>query len=420
MRLLAQAEHVRTSGTLGRSASMNRLFDFLVERSLEGDAPKEIEVAQKVFDLSFDTNTALDSTVRVSVHRLRKKLEDLASDGGAERLVLPRGEYRLVLAPIAPTPPDAIAIEPPTPQVAPEPPGKAPRRRASVMVALIMLAFGVAVGWLWPHGGPDWNAASRQPFWRPLANGAGETTVVSGDAYVFGEVDAKGVLQRLISERGIGSREALDRRKMADPAGTSRLVDLNYHRLPEAVAPALVAIAPIVRAAAGARPVSAVTASRLTTDMIGADNIVYVGLLAGLGDLADPLFEASSFMLGAGGEAIVDRASGRAFTSDWADPSEERIFRRDYALVASLPGPAGNRLLVIAGIHDPGLIEAAQIASDGAKLEALAERTGDATAFEALYEVKTFGPSSYSSRLIAAHALRPRGQASARGGGSGR
>src|SRR5436190_4486322 len=97
--LRAQADRLRSAGALGRSAPIQKLFDYLLVRSLEGDAPKEVEVAEAVFGRKFDFDVSLDSTVRVYVHRLRRKLDDFyAGPGKGEeiRLAIPKGEYRIV------------------------------------------------------------------------------------------------------------------------------------------------------------------------------------------------------------------------------------------------------------------------------------------------------------------------------------
>jgi hypothetical protein len=105
-RLATHGERIQKSGALGKSSQLNRLFELLLERSLAGTAPKEVEIAQTVFGKSTDVDLAADATVRVHVHRLRKKLDELPPDENGERLALPRGEYRLVIVP-----PEAVHTE---------------------------------------------------------------------------------------------------------------------------------------------------------------------------------------------------------------------------------------------------------------------------------------------------------------------
>ncbi|MGE4410339.1 MAG: hypothetical protein AB7D33_07195 [Sphingobium sp.] len=408
-RLQAHADRIRVSGVLGKSAQINRLFDFLVQRSLAGVATKEIEVAQEVFGLPVDANVALDATVRANVHRLRKKLEDLPPSDELEQLVLPRGEYRLILVP------QAGAQE----QGGNAPPAQSPFGMATPWAAslrrilLVAAALGLVVLgsiWLWFADADRSDRRIQTGFWKSLTSASFPTLLVCGDYYMFGEFDQRGVVKRLIRDPDINARGALDLDKMRGGGESKQFVDLDYHYLPEAMGPALVMVAPIVRAASNdPERLSSVGTSRFTTDMLSRNNIVYVGLLSGMGVLRDPLFEGSGFVVSADGDAIVDRATGRRFQSDWADPAEDRLLRHDYAYIASRPGPFGNRLLIISGTRDPALKEAAQIVSSRAKLDQLAQQVGNG-AFEALYEVRTFGPSNYTSRPVIVRPLSAKGR----------
>ena len=77
---LAQA--LRARQALGRSDTLNRLFDYLAQTASAGVRPKEFEVAAAVFgrDAAFDG--AQDASVRVAVHRLRRKLDEFYAGPG--------------------------------------------------------------------------------------------------------------------------------------------------------------------------------------------------------------------------------------------------------------------------------------------------------------------------------------------------
>ena len=95
-RLTAEAARFRASGDLGRSEPLIRLFDFLLERSLVGRVPKEIEIAQEVFGKTADFDVMADASVRVYIHRLRRKLGD---DGGDIIRTVRGVGYRLAAPP---------------------------------------------------------------------------------------------------------------------------------------------------------------------------------------------------------------------------------------------------------------------------------------------------------------------------------
>ena len=96
--LIHHAEQFRASGLLGKPGMLSRLFDFLLARSLEGDAPKETEIALQVFGKRPGFDVSQDAVVRVYVHKLRRRLEEFnARRSGSAKIVIPKGEYRLLL-----------------------------------------------------------------------------------------------------------------------------------------------------------------------------------------------------------------------------------------------------------------------------------------------------------------------------------
>lgn len=394
-RLAAHAQRIRDSKILGKSFQINRLFDYLVQQSMAGVSPKEIEIAQSVFDKSTDLHAGSDASVRVCAHRLRKKLDELSADEKGERLALPRGEYRLVVVPPGKE----------VPSVEPAPAPGHERRRSLWGGAALALAVTI-LGLFW-----FFSIHSRDPrlhsiLWRGIAASNAPALIVSGDQYVFGELGSDGTIVRTISDPAIRGRADLDRYKMQGAQDALKYVDMNAHSLPEGLAPALSLVATIMAETRNSDPpVQSITMSRFTNDMLANHDVVYLGLLNSLGDLRDALFGGSGFALSPDASALADRTTGRSYISDWADPSETGIMRRDFAYIARVPGPSGNQVLVIAGTKDPGLVEAAQIASDPQQLKLLAQRLGNAPAFEALYEVRTFGPSNFSGKLLIARPL---------------
>src|SRR5580698_11253816 len=93
------ADRFRATGALGRSQLIQKLFDFLIECSATGRAPKETEVAIEVFGKDAGFDVAQDAMVRVYVHKLRRKLEEYYSAAGRSdpfQLTIPKGAYRIV------------------------------------------------------------------------------------------------------------------------------------------------------------------------------------------------------------------------------------------------------------------------------------------------------------------------------------
>lgn len=73
--LLALSHRIIDSGILGRSKHYPALLQYLVQSSLSGKSPKEIELAIDVLKRDNDFDVSNDSSVRVYIYQLRKKLD---------------------------------------------------------------------------------------------------------------------------------------------------------------------------------------------------------------------------------------------------------------------------------------------------------------------------------------------------------
>ncbi len=398
--LQAAAARVKDSGGLGRSRMLHKLFDYLLERTRRGETPKEVEVAADVFGKS-EADLLVDASVRVYVHRLRKKLDDYYhGEGKAEpqRLTLPKGDYRFrLVAPEEAEPVEDIAV------VLPEL-GWGWRRPAIWLFAALGLVVGAALTLAALH---DWRDSDTladvraSAVWSPFIASNRTLTIVAGDYYIMGERDTPGgEPSRLVREYAVNSREDLDALLMDKPELRDKLVDLNLYYLPVSTAYALKSIMPIVTPGlAGRNAVPVVPASKLMPADFKKGDIVYVGLMSGLGLLQQAVFANSRFDYGGSFDELIDTKTGKVYVAD--PPQDGETARRNYAYVAMLPGPDGNHILIIAGTRDPALLQAADIMNTPALLKTL-EAAGKDGYFEALFAVDGVGDENLRGTLIAA------------------
>jgi hypothetical protein len=401
-RLAAEAARVRESGDLGRSEPLIRLFDFLLDRSLDGRAPKEIEVAQEVFGKTTDFDMMLDASVRVYVHRLRRKLAEHYTSNPSvfDQISIPLGEYRMVVA---------------SSQIAEDGVMQSPEMREglagsvrSIWVFVIAFALINTLAWIFYTTRPSIDSRPLQNnLWRPIVESKQPTLIILGDYYIFGEASEGINISRLVRDFSINSREQLDEYLMLNPEKIGQYVDVNLHYLPVSSGRALRSLLPVVNAASepsGIRP-QVENMSDLKPEILKNLNIVYVGFLSGLGSLQDPLFKASGFTVGSSFDELVDKSSGRRFNSDSGGESDGKTPQRNYGYLASLPGPAGNRILIIAGTRDPAVAQMAEVAADQKQLDIIDAKSGGG-AFEALFEVRTLGNLSLGSTLVLVRPIR--------------
>lgn len=393
--LAEEGARVRQALVSKRSDTLLRLFDFLLKRSVEGQRPKEYEIAQAVFG---DTSVVSDgATVRVCVHRLRRKLDDYYADRPGPRLVIARGEYRLSWVSEAPVAKSGGS--------APTMPGwRGGRIRARIVAGAVILGALVSATVVTLLGPASVPANVPVGFLWALIGGPGRSaTVAIGDYYLVTETRADGQPVRLLRDPWIRSREDFDVYRMRHPETTERVGerDLRYVSSSAAIALRDVMLGmATVRQGAG-KPGLAL-ASALTTANLKSDDIVYIGAFEGLSPLLrHPLFQASGFKIGASYDELIDEASGQRFVSDGAMLADGRIARRDYGYIASLPGPSGNHILFVSGMRDPAVLQMAELVRDMGRLAALHKRlNGHEQAFEALFRVRTLGSTNLGSQLV--------------------
>lgn len=398
---LREAERIRSSGALGRSVQLQRLFEYLVGCRTTGRVPKEVEVAIDCFARSPAADAGQDATVRVTAHKLRKRLEEFYRDAGEPaRLTIPRGEYRLAMA--------APEVGAPVPARWRRLLPASGRERAAALLVVVSLAIA-AVAVLMPGREPSRQSplagVRASSLWAPVLSDALPVQLVLGDYYILGERDGQGAIRRLVREFDINSAQQLQQRMQSDPERSARYADMNLGYLPTSSAHALREVLPVVMAAG--KPVMLTLASELDPASLKSTHVVYLGYLSGLGMLEDMMFSVSRYSLGGSYDELIDSVTGAARISEAGEPHPPGMRYRDYAYVAALAGPGGHTHLVIAGTRDVGLMHAAEVAADPVRLREMGSRVAGEGPFEALYEVQGLNGINVEGRLLDAGVILP-------------
>lgn len=379
---------VRQSGLLGRSQTLSRFFDFLVEQPARS-APKESEIAYSVFGRGSSFSTEQDAVVRVYAHRLRRKLDefnDRSPSPFGVRLSLPRGEYRIAAEPI---------VEKKTP------PERAPSRRPWWIAGAVALALVAGLTLIGAARLTDDTPARQQP-WAALAKDDLPLVIVVGDYYLFGDNGDGMEVERLVREFSINSKDELYAYMMRHPDLSGRYADLGLTYLPLSTAAALQHVTPLLPRE---KPVRIVPASSFSPDLLKTADVLYLGHLSGLGVLRETAFAASRFSFGETYDEIIDRRTGRRYRGQAGADAAGGLMYRDYGYVASFAGPAGNRITIIAGTRDASAQGVSEAATQTRSLRELARAAGNAASFEALYEVHGKGAVDIDTRLLLASSL---------------
>jgi hypothetical protein len=213
----------------------------------------------------------------------------------------------------------------------------------------------------------------------------------------------------MVREYGVESATDLARAAARQPDRRERYFDLGLTYVPVGAAKAIAHVAPLLGPHA-----RTVTASELTPAMIKDNNLIYIGYLSGLGPLKEAVFSGSRFEVGETYDELVDRKTGHRYASQAMEAIENKGMYEDYGYVGSFAGPAGGRIVIIAGTRDAALSQVAETVTTREGLSQLAGKAAGAPAFEALYVIDGLDQLNVDGRLLVA---APRDQAAIWGTG---
>lgn len=399
--LRALHERIADSGVLGRSLYYRKLLAYLVECAITGSTPRELDLAIEALGKGEDFDVASDSTVRVYVHQLRKKLDayyEQFEPDADQRLCIPRGQYRLALSTDANPKPTALVAKST---------GWVNWNTALLaLVALLLLANLLRMGG--DPTSPEHSrvlAAVNHPVWQSVLGDDKPVLLVMGDYYIFGELNANGNVARMVREFDVNSSADLEDLRFSDFTRAENYLDLDLSYMPEGSAFALARIVPILESSG--KTVNITMMSDLTMADLRSNHIVYIGYISALDKLSELTFMGSELRIGRSFDELYDVKTLQYYTSDAGLPEAGQHFR-DYGLFATYPVSADTQVILISGMRDAGVMHTAQALSDPAALDELASAVGgeeSAASFEALFEVYGVDRMNFDASLVHAAPL---------------
>ena len=394
--LRALCMRIDASGVLGRSKYYLAMLEYLVECSVANKTPKEIELAIEVLGKPAGFDVSIDSSVRVYVHQLRKKLAAFYEGNEQDslyQLVIAKGKYSLAAVP------RTVIVEP----------GRVSLFKPNLNIALlglVVLLLGANLIYMFSEEGglssPSSQIAATHPIWKTVLNDDQPILLVMGDYYIFGELNVNGRIARMVREFKVNSSSDLEDLQFSDIEHAENYLDLDLSYIPEGSAYALAKIVPILQS--GDKTVNITMMSDLTNADIRSNHIVYIGYISALEKLAAMTFAGSGLRLGRSYDELLNSATEEYYTSDAGLPEEGEPFR-DYGLFSTFPASSDTQVVLISGMRDAGLMHTAQALSDTAALDDLvvdmdSDTVGVVASFEALYEVYGVDRLNFEANLV--------------------
>ncbi|MDC3196967.1 hypothetical protein OAU36_04490 [Gammaproteobacteria bacterium] len=394
-------QRIISSGILGRSKHYGALLQYLVSCSGQNRQPKEIELATDVLGKADDYDVSADSSVRVYVHQLRKKLNayyDQNELDAAHKLVIPKGSYSL--AAIATTPivkSSAFSL------------ARFGVSNSLLFAVVVLLSANLLYmfGQRSEASRPPSQFAAAHPVWETVLGDDQPILLVMGDYYIFGELNANGNVARMVREFNVNSRSDLEDLQFSDIEHTENYLDLDLSYMPEGSAYALAKVVPLLQNSG--KSVNITMMSDLTSADIRSNHIVYIGYISALDKLTSMTFAGSGLRIGRSYDELFNTKTAEYYTSDAGLPEEGDPFR-DYGMFATFPASIDTQVVLISGMRDAGLMHSAQAVSNTLALDELVvsidSDTDEALAsFEALYEVFGVDRLNFDANLVYSNLL---------------
>ncbi|MWV26879.1 hypothetical protein [Aurantiacibacter rhizosphaerae] len=405
-RLSRAAANIRPALEEAGSDKLLELFDYLLAKSIAGESPSEQQIASEAFLGESAAGNSSNPNVRVRIHRLRKLLAAECDADSGDCLEIPVGDYCLRLAERD----DTKGLPWMGDLIARFRSADARSRKVTIGIAVgVALVATLIVAALLNR---NVEPLSGTVMWQSFDRSGRPVTIVFGDYYMFAELDAgegasegaSGGGPRLVWDRTVPTREDLTIYQILNPANADGTVDFNQQFVSAGTIQAISNLRKTLARLPSSRyaNVNLVAASQMTPEMLRDTDIIFVGQFSGMPVLLkDPLLRASSLTLSPQLDSLSEADGTERYRSDGMSLTDERIGRRDYAYLAAMPGPAGNRILMFVGLGEAGLREAGELLGDVQQLQELAS-TADKIedGFEGVYRVRTIGEVNVNATLI--------------------
>lgn len=380
------------------------LLRYLVDRSLADETPHEVDIAIDVFGRDASYDPAESSSVRVSIHNLRKKLDDYYAEHPPEsnlRLTIPKGSYRVSFGStfIATDSSIGEAAETASRRLSPW----AVTAGVLLVCSLAMNAFfsqrlmsGMALG----------SDPTRPTFaWPDIFEGDEPILIALGDFYFFSDQSRFPDRLHFIRDVGINSTEELRNLGVETYGPAVQGSDMTY--LPKAPAFALQSILPAVQQLG--KPVSLKLMSEVTGEDLRENDVIYIGFVRSMGALQQYFLDASNFSA----EPPFMELRHKDSAETYGYSGTVYGYTQDYGLFSKMPGPGNGELVVFTGIHDIGIMHAVRALTDPARkgdlIEALHSNADTSSkAVEVLFSVSGYNRSDLGATVAIAAPVLPR------------
>lgn len=370
------------------------LLEYLIKASLRNERIKEITLATNFFHKNPTDSVKDDSTARVYVHHLRKKLDSYYMNEGGEdacQFIIPKGSYEVQFRK------KKQPIHSNTHQKEPAVFSKIYAGLITIICVIFIILFIIQTS---QYSNLNKNQILNHPIWTDIKQSRLTTKIVFGDYFQFSEITNKGQF-RYIRDARINSSADLNLALSKGEYDKKRINEISLTALGKYAPWGLFEIFPHLYVEN--KKVELKLASQLQWEDIENNNILYIGSFKTLG-LLKTVISNLHFKFQISPTAILyDPADTTEMIHYDVIRNSETGFEKDYALVAKLPGPKQNTLYLFISNHDIGQIQALRHFTNPESLkylQSLSDKHAHTEFFEMFFEVKGYLNTGLNIELL--------------------
>jgi hypothetical protein len=381
-------EKIMQSREFADSETYKQLLAYLVKASLAQQQPKEATIAYDVFGKKYDQTLKDDTTVRVYVHNLRKKLDSYyLNEGCKDSLVfsIPKGHYRVVFKEQQKNKSQPSRILFPTLNIA-------------------FLIITLLIAWFWIHKKSSKSEfmyiPADNPVWSTFIKNDLPTLIALGDYYLYKEYtpDWRLLYVRDVQINSDKDMQAWVKRK-EDQSST---ISQTTHSFLGKFAPwSLTKILPTFWKADKA--IELKLSSNLQWEDIRSKNIIFIGSFKTFRLLNNLVGNLSfNYQIYPNQLDFIDAEEDTVYSYN-ASTISDTEYVEDYGVVARLPGTNNNAILIFASTHDVGHISMVDYFTTPDHLKAFEQnylQDDSPVFFESIFKVQGFQRTGLQTTLL--------------------
>ena len=350
-------ERILASQEFKNSPKNQDLLKYLFNAYKEGEEKKEITIALEFFRKSTDFDPTSDSSVRVYISKLRKKIEYFNKTAGLVekiKLQIPKGHYNLLFVHS-----DSI-----TPLV------KKNRTLIPILLSTIVLLLITTIflsNEYFSSSPKIENHFSNNPVWAEFVNSSKSTILVLGDYYFLYKFDDKVENRLFIRNTKINSLNDLNNYVEKYTEEKNKLFPLEFTYLRPSCSFSLLHILPIFNSSSV--KMIPKLASELTWSDIENSNLIYIGPFKNMNILDKLLeklnlsFQSNLFSEGHSTLYLNDDDGNVLSEFEPTSKSQEESYL-DFGVLAKFKGSKDNTIMFILGFDELAIMAAVKVITD--------------------------------------------------------